>query len=180
MGLVPLCNLKKVKIIMQESLFLWLWLAALGLVSATAVFYSLRRRQPFPYTKQETLFTPAERAFFAILDDVLEPRFLIFGKVRLADIIKTRGGLERSAQRKAFYKIMGKHVDFVICKARDLSVVGVIELDDRSHERPDRRARDIFVDGALAAAGVPIAHIKVQRRYAKETLRAELARQLGI
>jgi len=165
---------------MQETLMLWFWLAGLGVVSIVAVFYTLRKRQPFPYAKQEALFTPAERAFLTILDDILEPRFLIFGKVRLADIIKTRGGMERAAQRKAFYKIMGKHVDFVICRARDLSVLGVIELDDSSHNRPDRRARDIFVDNALAAAGVPIAHIKVQRHYAKEAIKSELARQLGI
>ncbi len=164
---------------MQEILMLWLPLTGLGLLAAFAL-YAARKRKPFPYTKQEALFTPAERAFFAILNDIIEPHFLIFGKVRLADIIKTRGGLERTAQRKAFYKIMGKHVDFVICRARDLSVLGVIELDDSSHNRADRQARDIFVDGALAAAGVPIAHIKVQRRYVKEAVKAELVRQLGI
>jgi hypothetical protein len=35
----------------------------------------------------------------------------------------------------------------------------VVELDDRSHDRADRQARDAFVDQVLYAASYPILHI---------------------
>lgn len=42
---------------------------------------------------------------------------------------------------------------------------GAVELDDVSHGRADREARDEFVDRAFAAAGVLVVHIKAQRAY---------------
>ncbi len=169
---------------MMHTSLITLWLAGFGaaLLFLFLTLWFVRRRKPscFPYEKQAVLFTPAERAFFVILKEVVESQFLIFGKVRLADVIKTRSGLTPEIQRRAFYKITNKHLDFVICRVKDLSVIGVIELDDRSHDLPQRQARDSFVDGALAAARIPIAHIKVQRHYSKAALRAELAQRLGI
>ena len=45
--------------------------------------------------------------------------------------------------------------DFVICQ-KDSSVVAVIELDDSTHERPDRMIADAKKNRALEAAGIPI------------------------
>ena len=44
-----------------------------------------------------------------------------------------------------------------------------IELDDDSHERADRKRRDIFVNELFAATGIPLLRIHV-----KEIHRAEL------
>jgi len=147
-------------------------------------FYWFRASAPaqeaLPYAPQTLLFTPAESRFLGVLDQVLDRRFLIFGKVRLADVIKPTPGLNGSAYFSAFNRIACKHLDFVICHAHNQTIIGAIELDDSSHNRPDRQARDRFVDGALAAAGVPILHVKVQRHYAPEHLKAELMTVLGL
>jgi len=139
-----------------------------------------RKPDIYPYEKQPALFTPAERAFLGVLLHALPTTYLLFGKVRLADIIKTKDKLNESAHWRAFNKISAKHLDFVICRRADLSVVGAIELDDSSHQRPDRQARDAFVDAALAAAGVPILHIKVSRQYPLPKLKQVLAETFGI
>lgn len=150
-------------------------LIGLSVVILVAIWQNLRKKPPdYPYVRQDALFTPAEQVFFRVLDQALEPHWLIFGKVRLADIIKTQDGLDRSRQRGAFNKICAKHLDFVLCRADTLTVIGVIELDDRSHERPDRKARDHFVDQALLAAGVPILHVPVTRTYNISALRKQL------
>lgn len=131
-------------------------------------------RAGFPYERAEALFTPAERDFLAVLDRVVEGEFRIFGKVRLADVVKVRAMADRSAWQTAFNKIDRKHVDFVGCDPRDLSVKFVVELDDRSHEREDRRERDSFVDGALKAAGIPVFHIPARRGYTADDVRNAL------
>lgn len=138
---------------------------------------SLRRetREEYPYQAREALFTPAERFFFGVLYQAVDQgRFVIFGKVRLADVIKTQTGLPPPERQRAFNKISAKHLDFVICRIEDLSVACAVELDDASHQRAERRARDEFVDAALNAAGITVLHIKVQRRYSLNALRGEL------
>ena len=50
----------------------------------------------------------------------------------------------------------------------------VIELDDKSHHRPEVRERDRFKDDPLASAGVPILRVKVGW-YEADDLRARVA-----
>ena len=158
-------------------------LGLLFMVALSALWLAGRREVPddYPYEPQDSLFTPAERFFLAVLRPLLaEAPLVVFGKVRLADIIRARGDLDKSAKARAFSKIGAKHVDFVICREPDLTVVGVIELDDLSHLRADRRERDAFVDAALAAAGIPILHVKTRRRYSSAQLKQQLAEAIGI
>lgn len=125
----------------------------------------------YPYEKRNSLFSHAERSFLRILEGCVGRQYRIFCKVRLADIIDTKGSLSSKKEKIAFSRISYKHVDFVLCDPISLNVIGIIELDDRSHDLPDRRKRDEFVDRALEAAGVPILHIKVQRSYDTNELR---------
>jgi hypothetical protein len=61
-----------------------------------------------------------------------------------------------------------------LCDATDLIPLLVIEPDDSSHTRLDRQERDAFVDGALAAAGLPILHLRAQRAYVPAELRTRI------
>jgi hypothetical protein len=49
--------------------------------------------------------------------------------------------------------------------------VAAVELDDSSHARADRRARDEFVRDALSAAGLPLVSVKASRQYEPRALR---------
>jgi hypothetical protein len=130
----------------------------------------------FPYERCDALFTPAERAFFNALRRAVGSEFLIFGKIRLADIIQPRRPLSRQRYFQALGRVTSKHIDFVLCDPRTLEIVVAIELDDRTHQtQPRRRERDVFVDGSLAAAGVPLLRVPVQRSYEVSALSAQLA-----
>ena len=73
---------------------------------------------------------------------------------------------QNTAHRQAHYnRILAKTVDFIICSAATLSPRLVIELDDSSHQRPDRQERDKLVDVVLGSAGLPILYIPVQAHY---------------
>ena len=58
-------------------------------------------------------------------------------------------------------------------------IVG-IELDDQSHQRPDRRDRDGFVDQVFENANLPLVHIKVQHTYNTNELLQKLEKYIVI
>ena len=98
----------------------------------------------------------------------------VFPKVRLFDLLYLSKGTENWQTHKN--RIISKHVDFVLCDLQNIAPLLVIELDDASHEREDRRERDAFLDKALAAASLPILHVAAKRTYAPKEL-AELIQQ---
>jgi Protein of unknown function (DUF2726)/Topoisomerase DNA binding C4 zinc finger len=132
------------------------------------------------FTSMDVLFTPAERSFLGVLEQALDSRYRVFGKVRLRDIIKPAKGLTASKRAIAQNRINQKHVDFVVCTAADLALIGVLELDDQSHGRADRAGRDEFVDRALAMARIPVVHFSAKKGYALQEVRAKLAEILPV
>ena len=114
--------------------------------------------------KRRDLLTKTELAFFRQLQEHAdENSLLIFPKVRLADIIKPDERQKR--WQAAFNKIKSKHVDFILCDKTTLDIKYIIELDDKSHERPDRKERDDFVDAIMAQCKLKIIHIKTANEY---------------
>jgi very-short-patch-repair endonuclease len=120
------------------------------------------------------LLSAAEVEFFRCLESICGASVLICPKVRLADLVLPRKGLDRSKFQIAFNRVSAKHVDFVLLRSEDLGVFGVVELDDRSHERQDRQDRDGLVDNILSQAGIPVCRVKAQSRYDLEALRGQL------
>ena len=136
-------------------------------------------QKDYPYQKEPTLFSPAERSFLGVLDQALGDQFRIMGKVRLADVIKVRPGLDASARQKAFNKIQSKHLDFVVCDPSDLSIQFAVELDDKSHKQKKRQDRDAFLDAAMNAAGVPIIHFPARKSYSIQDVRDKMSAHFG-
>jgi very-short-patch-repair endonuclease len=120
-----------------------------------------------------TLLTLAEKSFLASLDAAAAGSVRVFTKVRLMDLILPTQGTVR--RQTAINKIQSKHVDFVLCDKATLAVLGVVELDNRSHDELDRRDRDGFVDGALKSAGIPIVHVAAKAAYDIADLRQKLS-----
>ena len=147
--------------------YLVLAVLILAAVAIAAAFLSKGRKRK--YVKID-LLSPAELNFFMVLEQAVGGRFKIFPKVRLADIVKVAGDLEKSERQSAFNRIQSKHVDFVLCNPGDMTVVCVVELDDKSHTAAARIARDEFVDSALESAGIPIAHLAARRQYSTDDI----------
>jgi hypothetical protein len=144
----------------------WILLCALGIISIlaiTVIEHIIKDRtanQDNPtserYTKRN-LFTKREAAFFQIAKDIaIKYGFLIFPKMRLADIIQTAGDQKNIS---SFNRIKAKHIDFCIVNEKSLETQMLIELDDKTHERADRKKRDEFVNQAVSTAQIPIIHI---------------------
>jgi hypothetical protein len=128
------------------------------------------------YESQDTLLTPAERSFFGVLEQVAGSQFRLFAKVRLADIVnvKLARGENRSGWQSALNRITSKHVDFVLCDQKSFRIVGIIELDDKSHRHSDREERDDFLDAALQQADIPMLRIPARSSYSTNELRNQI------
>ncbi len=133
-----------------------------------------RGQVDLPYVAAPALLTPEERAFFVVLRQAVGNDFQLFAKVRLGDILQVESGVSGKRRFAAFGRISSKHADFVLCDPRTFAVVGVIELDDRSHQRADRQERDRFFDAAMRKSGVPVLRITARRTYDKQELRERL------
>ena len=157
----------------------WAWVGLAVGAGLVVAGIAARRGPDLPYVAAKGLLSPAERAFFVVLQRAVGGEFQLFAKVRVGDILQVRPGVEGKRRYAAFGRISSKHADFVACDARTFAVVGVIELDDRSHAREDRRKRDEFFDGAMRVAGVPVLRVPVQRTYAATELREAVREAFG-
>ncbi|EFH8375491.1 DUF2726 domain-containing protein [Escherichia coli] len=59
---------------------------------------------------------------------------------------------------------------YLLCDKTDLKPLLAIELDDKSHQREDRIARDKLVDGIFKAVGLPVIHHPVKNTYSQSNL----------
>lgn len=99
------------------------------------------------------LLTKNEWYEYRKLRDIAEAKgFRVCPKVRLLDLVEPRRG---DGYMSLLGKIQSKHVDFVITD-KDLHIKAIVELDDNSHNRPDRQERDIFVDEVLTSVGYKV------------------------
>jgi hypothetical protein len=132
----------------------------------------------FPYVLRKHFLSPAELSFYVVLRDVIGGRAVISSKVGLGDIFLVK--LEDKSKFRIYTnKIDRKHVDFLLCDPASMRPLLGIELDDRSHQREDRQARDTFVDKVFAAAQLPLLHIPVRRSFIAAELEALLAPYLS-
>ena len=98
------------------------------------------------------LFTKREYQEYQKLKQYADAKgWLICPKVRLWDLIEPKKGVGKKQSLQNM--IQAKHVDFVLVDP-DMNIIGVLELDDSTHDRADRRARDSFVRDALEGAGI--------------------------
>lgn len=128
--------------------------------------------------KKTRLFSPGERSFFGILQQALDNKVIIFGKIRVADILAPENNTDRSIWQKAFNKISKKHFDFVLCNKDTLSVLCVIELNDKSHSYIKQKKRDEFIVNACESAGLPLIKITAKSNYVTDDIKKALNKYL--
>ncbi|MFT3685880.1 MAG: DUF2726 domain-containing protein [Phycisphaerales bacterium] len=150
-----------------------------------------------PYRLCDRLLSDAELKFHTALTAAMpilcqranrQDAPLLFAKVRLGDVLtpdrnKTPERSGSDGWQAARNKIDRKHVDFLLCNPATTKPVLVIELDDKSHQRPDRQERDKFLNDACKTAGLPIwrvACLPPNINYDPRQLAAEMAKALGV
>lgn len=109
------------------------------------------------------------------LEPAIAGRFYVGVQVPMTAVLKVP---DDQWDKAAGRKIRQKKLDFVLAYPKTFRIAAIIELDDRSHERADRKQRDRFVDQAFEAAGVLLIRIAVYRKYDPKLIRSIINRQL--
>lgn len=120
-----------------------------------------------PYHARGFLLTKAEAIFYHVLRDMTKGHLVIFPHIALRDLVTI---VDRSDYFTYYNKIDRKQMDFVLCDPRTLQPIFVIELDDSSHNRPDRMLRDAFVEVVLESAKIPLVRVPVKHHYDQKEL----------
>jgi hypothetical protein len=106
------------------------------------------------YAKQ--LLSPVEQKFYHRLTRSF-PNHIVLSQVSMSQIVGVKKGQDFASVYNRFNRLV---VDFVVCN-RDFSVAAVLELDDRSHDRPKRQDADQRKEAVLNAAGIPLHRLNV-------------------
>ena len=120
-------------------------------------------KRKYQYKRKNFFLTRAEHECFDALMSAVGNDYLIFAQVHLPTLIDNK--VVGQNWRAAFRHINGKSVDFVLCDKAYIAPKLAIELDDKSHERPDRQERDIEVERILREAGVPLLRLENKGRF---------------
>ena len=123
------------------------------------------------YSMGKSLFTEAERSFYGVLVGLELPGVRILAKVRLADIFEVRQQKKAPGGWAILSAISQRHVDFLLVRDGDCCPIMGIELDDGSHQRPDRVERDRFVHAIFSDCGLPLLKVPAKRVYRAAAVR---------
>lgn len=124
------------------------------------------------------LLTAWERRALLVLRQQVPVGLYVCPQVRLADLVDAPS--QGVNARHALGKIAGKSVDFAVIELISGRVVLVVELDDRTHSRPDRQARDRFVGRVLDEAGIRLKRVlPTENLDIREDLQAALVKQVA-
>jgi hypothetical protein len=110
------------------------------------------------YVKKEFLLNIPERQFFEILQRLLPTDYVCYPQILLSNILSVKTA--KNEFWKYQNKINRKTVDFVIFKKPYLQPILAIEYDGHTHDRPDRKTRDEFVNDVIHNSNLAIVHIK--------------------
>lgn len=119
-----------------------------------------QKEKELPFKKKDFLLNTPERIFFEELQKIIPNNYIVLPQIVLSSIVRVVSG-----QREFWSyqnKINRKTIDFVIFEKQYLKPVIAIEYDGKTHNKPDRQERDLFVNQVLNSAGIKIVHIRHQ------------------
>jgi len=147
---------------------------ALMAIVAIGLVISIRSSSFRHYKRQPYLFTPAERNFYKQLVQAVGNEFIVFGKVRVADLVTITADYGNKGSMRSLGKIAQKHVDYCLCRPHDFSIVCVIELNDKSHNQHDRQSRDVFMEKLFRKVKLPLVWVEAKNTYRPDQIRDQI------
>lgn len=136
-------------------------IALILLAVAAMVIAALKKRGgagdggEWPFYAKKPLTQPEQVLYHRLVGAL--PECIVLAQVQLSRVLGVKQGFNFHEWNN---RINRMSLDFVVC-LKDSTIVAAIELDDKSHERAERKAADDKKEKALAAAGIPLVRWQV-------------------
>lgn len=133
----------------------------------------------YPYKLTQRVFSPKEGYFYRDVRPIADKlKLIVFTKMRLADLLYIPKGTEN--EKAWFNRIKAKHIDFIFVDS-NYKVRLLVEIDDQTHNRADRQARDEEVDEIFRQQGLEVLHLRAWgKRYGAEDLETIITNALNV
>ena len=123
--------------------------------------------ETWPFEKKKLMTTPEHVLYFRLIETL--PELCIFSQVQISQLISVKKGHNF---QQWFNRINRMSADFVVTD-KAMNVIAVIELDDKTHNKPDRIEADKKKDKALTSAGIKAIRWKVAPMPTLDLIRKE-------
>ena len=151
--------------------YLGIALMALGII---AYIYSsthkAEEKDGNKYKAKNCIMSAPELNLYNYLLALLQPKYRVLPQIALVSIVDK---LNNTSYRNELFRI----VDFVVFD-KDFKPLLAIELNDASHKRADRIARDEKVKSILDRAGIKLLFVEKSLLSDEKTLRKEILKNL--
>lgn len=153
--------------------------AVVGVIAFVVEILRGNDKEPpkYDYKQKNFFMTRAEHLCYDALVTAVGDKYHIFAQVHLPSIIDNK--VVGQNWKGAFRHINQKSVDFVLCDKSYISPKLAIELDDRTHERQDRKDRDTEVERILEDAGLPLLRLENHGQFSPNELSEKINAILG-
>ncbi len=133
----------------------------------------------YPYRLTQCIFSPKEGYFYRDVRPIADKLgLLVFTKMRLADLLYIPKGT--AEYQKWFNRIKAKHIDFIFVD-REMQIKLLVEVDDPTHNKPDRQARDEEVDEIFRQQGLEVLHLRAWgKQYGADDLETIITNALNV
>lgn len=151
----------------------WLRLGGVLFVVLAVVALFIKEKAPEPvneeylYKVKDSFMSEPERELYATLCRICGSAYCVFPQVALASVVDK---VNFGSYRNELFRV----VDFVLCDKKRLRPVLVVELNDASHNRDERKRRDEKVKCILQRAGLPLLALTFEEAFDERTLRKKL------
>lgn len=123
----------------------------------------------WPLESRRLLSVVEQKLYWRLVKSL--PEHAVLAQVQLSRFMAVKRVSKAQSWRN---RIDRKSADFVVCN-KDFSVAAVVELDDSSHDRDDRRKADVDKDAALKSAGIRVIRWNVKSMPDEQAIQQAIA-----
>ena len=142
----------------------------LALILFIARYLYKKSKEPNYFVKDK-LLTQTELAYYNVIRELIDSRFIILPQVNLASVLDKKGGGN-------FRTELFRNIDFGVFDS-ELHPIFLIEINDNTHLRKDRKERDKRVNKICKKAEIPLVTFWVRDGINKSEMYRELKNALN-
>ncbi|NND81996.1 MAG: DUF2726 domain-containing protein [Gammaproteobacteria bacterium] len=140
------------------------------------IFVINRRHIPkysFALQRRSKILSPAEKNFFECLVNALGEEFHIFTKVAMLDVVQATPAAGYFERRRIQKRLQGECLDFVLCKKHDLSIFGIVELEnfEKRDNQKEKLNREVLVSEVCKTTHLKLFYFDIRQDYADVDIR---------